>query len=83
MLIDVGAALSGEAIVGHKLGFLLAAFEARELEVKYQNIVNATRRFRGIDVVHAAVTDIPGPVELNRAADSSSLLAGAIKGAQK
>lgn len=78
MLIDVGAAFSGEAIVGHKMGFRVAAFEAREVE--YQNIVNATRRFRGIDVVHAAVTDKPGPVELYMAADSSSMLAGAITG---
>ena len=76
MLIDVGAAWSGEAIVGHKMGFLVAAFEAREVE--YQNIVKATRRFRGIDVIHAAVTDKPGPVELHMAADSSSLLAGAV-----
>ena len=48
LLIDVGAAWSGEVIVGHKMGFQVAAFEARESE--YKNIVRATRRFPGVDV---------------------------------
>ena len=78
LLIDVGAAWSGEAIVGHKMGFQVAAFEARESE--YTNIVRATRRFPGVDVVHAAVTDKAGPVELHMSADSSSLLDSAVHG---
>ena len=77
-LIDVGAAWSGEVIVGHKMGFQVAAFEARESE--YTNIVRATRRFPGVDVVHAAVTDKAGPVELHMSADSSSLLDSAVHG---
>ena len=78
LLIDVGAAWSGEVIVGHKMGFQVAAFEARESE--YKNIVRATRRFPGVDVVHAAVTDKAGPVELHLSADSSSLLDSAVHG---
>lgn len=78
LLIDVGAAWSGEAIVGHKMGFQVAAFEARESE--YKNIVRATRRFPGVDVVHAAVTDKAGPVEFHMSADSSSLLDSAVHG---
>lgn len=78
LLIDVGAAWSGEAIVGHKMGFQVAAFEAREAE--YKNIVRATRRFPGVDVVHAAVTDKAGPVELHMSGDSSSLLDSAVHG---
>ena len=77
-LIDVGAAWSGEVIVGHKMGFQVAAFEARESE--YKNIVRATRRFPGVDVVHAAVTDKAGPVEFHMSADSSSLLDSAVHG---
>ena len=78
LLIDVGAAWSGEVIVGHKMGFQVAAFEARESE--YKNIVRATRRFPGVDVVHAAVTDKAGPVELHMSGDSSSLLDSAVHG---
>jgi len=78
-LLDVGAAFSGESILGHKLGLQVVAFEARESE--YSQIVAATRRFRHVEVLHAAVTDRSGPVTLNMASDSSSLMKSAVEGA--
>ena len=80
-LLDVGAAFSGESILGHKLGFQVIAFEARESE--YSQIIAATRRFRHVEVLHAAVTDRSGPVTLNMARDSSSLLKSAVEGVRE
>ena len=77
-MLDVGAAYSGESILGHKLGFRVVGFEARESE--YRSIVVATRRFKHVEVVHAAVTNRSGPVTLNMAQDSSSLLESAVEG---
>ena len=80
-MLDVGAAFSGESILGHKLGLQVVAFEARESE--YSQIVAATRRFRHVEVLHAAVTDRSGPVTLNMARDSSSLLKSAVEGVRE
>ena len=77
-MLDVGAAFSGESILGHKLGFQVVAFEARKSE--YSSIVAATQRFEHVEVVHAAVTDRSGPVTFNMAQDSSSLLKSAVEG---
>jgi len=77
-MLDVGAAFSGESIMGHKMGFQVVAFEARETE--YKQIVAATQRFRKIEVINAAVADISGPVSFFMAIDSSSLLKSAVEG---
>ena len=77
-MLDVGAAFSGESIMGHKMGFHVVAFEARETE--YKQIVAATQRFRKIEVINAAVADISGPVSFFMAIDSSSLLKSAVEG---
>ena len=59
----------------------VVAFEARESE--YSQIVAATRRFRHVEVFRAAVTDRSGPVTLNMARDSSSLLKSAVEGVRE
>lgn len=81
VLIDVGAAFGGELLIGHKMGFHVESFEAREDEFKLLNATWGT--LPRVHIVNAAVSNVPGghsKMELFNAADSSSLHANAVTG---
>ena len=85
VLIDVGAAMGGELLVGHRLGFHVMSFEARPSE--YEMLHSDWGTLERTQIFHAAVDNVAGGVgsiRLFNAQDSSSIHASAVaSGAEK